>query len=82
MKGGRTVRCCCAERERLSTVLAETNGAVFRDEEFITHLERVADTEDDLADADVQCSASRQPAAFPPKLRVERVQGTDDVWEI
>lgn len=36
------------ERERLSDVLHETEGAVFRDEEFIAHLERVAATEDDL----------------------------------
>ena len=36
------------ERERLSDVLEETEGAVFADEEFISHLERVAATEDDL----------------------------------
>lgn len=34
--------------ERLSAVVAETGGAVFRDEEFIAHLERIAATEDDL----------------------------------
>jgi hypothetical protein len=39
------------EQERLSDVLSETDGAVFKDEEFIAHLERVAATEDDLADA-------------------------------
>jgi hypothetical protein len=38
------------EQEKLSTVLQETEGAVFRDEEFITHLQRVAATEDDLPD--------------------------------
>ncbi len=38
------------ERERLSDVLSETEGAVFRDEEFISHLERVAVAEDDLPD--------------------------------
>ena len=36
------------ERELLSDVLRETEGAVFRDEEFIAHLERVAAAEDDL----------------------------------
>ncbi len=36
------------ERERLSAVLKETEDTVFRDEEFIAHLERVADSEDDL----------------------------------
>ncbi len=35
-------------RERLSEVLRETEGAVFRDDEFIAHLERVAAAEDDL----------------------------------
>ena len=39
------------EHERLSEVLRETDGAVFQDEEFIAHLERVAATEDDLPDA-------------------------------
>lgn len=34
--------------ERLSAVVAETDGAVFGDEEFIAHLERIAATEDDL----------------------------------
>jgi len=36
------------EGERLSEVLRETEGTVFRDEEFIAHLERVAASEDDL----------------------------------
>jgi hypothetical protein len=36
------------ERERLSGVVRETVGAVFRDEEFVAHLERIAATEDDL----------------------------------
>ncbi|MGH9382509.1 MAG: hypothetical protein ACRD2Z_18170 [Thermoanaerobaculia bacterium] len=36
------------ERERLSAVLAETQGKVFHGEEFIRHLERVATAEDDL----------------------------------
>ena len=40
------------ERERLSDVVRETEGTVFRDEEFIAHLERVAATEDDLPDPD------------------------------
>lgn len=40
------------ERERLSDLLRETDGAVFRDEQFISHLERVAASDDDLpADA-------------------------------
>jgi hypothetical protein len=34
--------------ELLSDVLGETDGAVFRDDEFIAHLERVALSEDDL----------------------------------
>jgi hypothetical protein len=37
------------ERERLSDVQRETAGRVFRDEEFIAHLERVAASEDDLS---------------------------------
>lgn len=37
------------DRERLSEVIRETEGKVFRDEEFISHLERVAATDDDLA---------------------------------
>jgi hypothetical protein len=36
------------QRERLSDVLRETEGAVFRDEEFAAHLERVAAADDDL----------------------------------
>ncbi|MBA3807756.1 MAG: hypothetical protein H0X28_05095 [Solirubrobacterales bacterium] len=36
------------EAERLSEVLRETEGRVFRDEEFAAHLERVAASEDDL----------------------------------
>jgi hypothetical protein len=36
------------ERERLSDVVRETEGQVFRDEEFAAHLERVAATADDL----------------------------------
>lgn len=36
------------EREQLSRVVAETDGQVFRDEEFITHLERLEAAEDDL----------------------------------
>jgi hypothetical protein len=39
------------EQERLSDVLRETDGKVFQDEEFIAHLKRVAETEDDLPDA-------------------------------
>ena len=35
--------------ERLSDVLRETDGQVFRDEEFAAHLERVAASEDDLS---------------------------------
>jgi len=38
------------ERERLSEVLHETEGAVFKDEEFILHLERVAAADDDFPD--------------------------------
>ncbi|HYM54177.1 MAG TPA: hypothetical protein VES97_02360 [Solirubrobacteraceae bacterium] len=36
------------EHELLSHVLRETEGQVFRDEEFAAHLERVAVSEDDL----------------------------------
>jgi hypothetical protein len=36
------------EHERLSDVMRETEGQVFRDEEFVAHLERVAAAEDDL----------------------------------
>ena len=36
------------EREQLSAVTAETADEVFRDQEFIAHLERVAASEDDL----------------------------------
>ena len=36
------------EREPLSAVLADTEGKVFRDEEFVAHLERVAASDDDL----------------------------------
>lgn len=36
------------ERERLAEVLRETEGAGFKDEGFIAHLERVAAAEDDL----------------------------------
>lgn len=35
-------------REKLSQVVAETDGQVFRDEEFIAHLERLEAAEDDL----------------------------------
>lgn len=36
------------EGQRLSDVLRETQGAVFRDHEFAEHLARVAAAEDDL----------------------------------
>ncbi len=36
------------EPERLSDVVRETEGQVFRDEEFAAHLERVAASVDDL----------------------------------
>lgn len=36
------------EREMLSRVVAETDGQVFRDEEFIAHLGRLEAAEDDL----------------------------------
>ncbi len=36
------------ECERLSEVIAETDGQIFEEEEFISHLERVAAAEDDL----------------------------------
>jgi hypothetical protein len=38
----------CPEHERLSEVLRETEGQIFRNEEFAAHLQRVAATEDDL----------------------------------
>lgn len=42
------------EAERLSEVLRETEGRVFRDDEFAAHLERVAASEDDLPREDSQ----------------------------
>jgi hypothetical protein len=36
------------DHERLSEVTRETQGVVFRDDEFAAHLKRVAATEDDL----------------------------------
>jgi hypothetical protein len=39
------------DAELLSDVLRETEGAVFHDEEFIAHLQRVAASEDDLPPA-------------------------------
>jgi hypothetical protein len=36
------------ERERLSDAIRETEGVIFKDEEFIAHLQRLAATEDDL----------------------------------
>lgn len=36
------------QRERLSQVAAETDGEVFRDEEFLAHLARVEAAQDDL----------------------------------
>jgi hypothetical protein len=38
------------EREHLSDVIRETEGVVFKDEEFIGHLQRIAAAEDDLPD--------------------------------
>jgi hypothetical protein len=38
------------QRERLSDVIRESEGVVFKDEEFITHLQRVRAAEDDLPD--------------------------------
>ncbi len=36
------------EHERLSDILRETEGQVFRDDDFVAHLQRVAASEDDL----------------------------------
>ena len=36
------------ERERLSDVIRDSEGAVFKDEEFIAHLQRLRVAEDDL----------------------------------
>ncbi len=36
------------EREMLSEVIRDSEGRVFRDEEFVTHLERVTAAADDL----------------------------------
>jgi hypothetical protein len=36
------------QHERLSDVLRETEGQIFRDEEFAAHLQRVAETDEDL----------------------------------
>jgi len=38
------------ERERLSDVIRDSEGVVFKDEEFIAHLQRVRAAEDDLRD--------------------------------
>ena len=38
------------ERERLSDVIRDSEGVVFKDEEFIAHLQRVRAAEDDLPD--------------------------------
>lgn len=38
------------ERERLSDVIRANDGVVFKDEEFIAHLQRVQAAEDDLSD--------------------------------
>ena len=38
------------ERERLSDVIRESEGVVFKDEEFIAHLQRIRDADDDLPD--------------------------------
>ncbi|MEV4422747.1 hypothetical protein AB0L40_22635 [Patulibacter sp. NPDC049589] len=43
--------------ERLSDVIRETEGKVFRDEEFVAHLERVAATVDDLPPDDEPAAA-------------------------
>lgn len=37
-----------SQPERLSEILRETDGLVFRDEELAEHLERIAASEDDL----------------------------------
>jgi hypothetical protein len=39
------------QRERLSDVIRETEGVVFKDEEFIAHLQRIAAADDDVPDA-------------------------------
>jgi len=36
------------EHERLSDILRETEGHIFRDDEFAAHLQRVVASEDDL----------------------------------
>jgi hypothetical protein len=41
---------CDPSKERLSDVLRRTEGAVFKNEEFIAHLERVAAAAGDLPD--------------------------------
>jgi hypothetical protein len=43
-----------SEREGLAAIAAETAGKVFRDEEFVEHLERVARSEDDLPDGEAE----------------------------
>ena len=37
--------------QRLSDVIRETEGVVFKDEEFIAHLQQIRATEDDLPDS-------------------------------
>lgn len=38
------------EQERLSDVIRDSEGAVFKDEEFIAHLQRLQAAEDDVPD--------------------------------
>ncbi|OAI39320.1 hypothetical protein AYO39_00555 [Actinobacteria bacterium SCGC AG-212-D09] len=38
------------DHEKLSDIADETDGKVFRDEEFVEHLARVSEAEDDLGD--------------------------------
>jgi len=47
------------ERERLSELIAETDGQVFEDDEFVVHVELVGRAEDDLPrDEDAESAPS------------------------
>jgi hypothetical protein len=94
------------EQERLSDVLNETEGAVFRDDEFIAPSSgwllrrttclripprswcRRSSGRRGLTVSSAGCRGSfiaglrEAPPVFPPALRVQRVQGAEDIWDI
>jgi hypothetical protein len=66
------------KRERLSAVIAETEGKIFRGDELIAHLERIAATEDDLP-GDVKRMRQEMFGAYAPttELPEETRRGLD-----